>query len=57
MYPKCNLSIICDAIELDNFDQYYKDIFISIGYTVKYYHHPAKRHGILQNPGYVAMVY
>ncbi|GAA5802774.1 hypothetical protein HPULCUR_008249 [Helicostylum pulchrum] len=31
--------------ELDNFESYYEKIFEDIGYAVKYYYHPAKRHG------------
>jgi RNA exonuclease NGL2 len=30
---------------LDNFEQYYKEIFTGLGYTVRYHHHPKKKHG------------
>ncbi|KAI8084277.1 Endonuclease/exonuclease/phosphatase [Gilbertella persicaria] len=31
--------------ELDNFDEFYKQIFTELGYQVEYYCHPSKRHG------------
>lgn len=30
---------------MDNLEQYYEEIFTSMGYTVKYHHYPTKKHG------------
>lgn len=35
-------------IEQDNYVEYYHDIFESLGYALKYYHHPNKKHGMLK---------
>jgi RNA exonuclease NGL2 len=32
-------------IEVDNYDQFFKESFEKLGYQSHYYHHPIKRHG------------